>query len=102
MGRFRRLGAVILASAIALAAIPANTKAESNQPETIKVGLYYYDSATRTDTDVASFTVSAALGLQIGFFRDGGFAEITRYSGADLLTVRKDSDRKSTRLDSSH
>lgn len=91
MRRFRKLGAIVLASAIALTAMPANTHAEINLPETIKVGLYYYDSASRTDTDVASFTTAADKGLQIGFFKDGSFTEIIRYPGADLLTVRKDS-----------
>jgi stage II sporulation protein D len=42
------------------------------------------------DTALASFNVSAAAGIQVGFFKDNTFTELYNEPTSSLLTVRKD------------
>lgn len=60
-----------------------------NVPDTVRVGLYFTDSSVNTAQSI--FDVSAATGVQIGFFSENKFTEILSVSGSSAVYIRKDS-----------
>ncbi len=82
--------AVIIAAAIIFLLAAPFSNAQYQMPDVIKVGLYFKDTSAHTNTALASFNVSAASGLQIGFFMDNAFTELYNEPTSSLLTVRKD------------
>ena len=78
----------IIAVMTFLFAAPISNAAQP--PDKIKVGLYFKDSSVHMDTALALFNVSAAAGLQVGFFMDNTFTELYNEPTSALLTVRKD------------
>jgi SpoIID/LytB domain len=88
--KHKKSAALLLIFIIILSSV-SFTNAEYKIPETVKVGLYYSDTSAHVNTAVSSFTVNAAAGLSIGFFKDNSFSEIIRASSGNNLNVRKDS-----------
>jgi stage II sporulation protein D len=85
-----KLTALLMAAAMSFLFPATFSDAAYQVPDKIKIGLYFRDTSAHTDTALASFSVSAAAGLQIGFFRDNAFTELYSEPTPSLLTVRKD------------
>jgi stage II sporulation protein D len=80
-----------IAAGIALALLLSSSTIAMGQyqtPSYIRVGLYYKDSTV--NTALAIFDVSAAAGLQAGFFANETFTEIYREPSSATLYARKD------------
>ena len=60
-------------------------------PDTLRIGLYYSDTAAYTNTALSSFKINANSGLLVGFSKDNIFSEIYNEPTSALLTIRKDS-----------
>ena len=83
----RKIVFLFIAVSLLLSSVPVS--ADNNLiPPAVRVGLYYKDSSVNTAMSI--FDVSAAAGLQAGFFINNSFTEIYRETGASLLYVRKD------------
>lgn len=87
--RKKFIAVLVIAIMIFIFAAPFSI-AEYKVPDEIKVGLYFKDTAVHMDTALASFNISAAAGLQVGFFKDNTFTELYNEPSSALLTVRKD------------
>lgn len=83
--------AVLIIAAMTFVFAAQLSNAEYQMPDKIKVGLYFKDPSVHIDTALALFNVSAAAGLQIGFFKDNAFTELYNEPSSSILTVRKDS-----------
>ncbi len=82
--------ATAIIAAIALITSISNVASGANQqPETVRVGLYYKGNSVNTAQSL--FDVSAQSGMQVGFFENGSFVEIYKKSGSSALYIRKDS-----------
>lgn len=92
-GIFRKAAVFLTVTAIILSTSTIS-KGANQVPDTVRVGLYYKDSSVNTAQSV--FDVSAAAGMQIGFFKDNSFTEIYRELGSSPVYIRKDSYYYST------
>lgn len=85
-----KFAAIIMIAVIAFIFTAPISNAEYKLPDKIKVGLYFKDPSVHMDTALAFFNISAAAGLQAGFFKDNSFTEMYNEPTSSLLTVRKD------------
>lgn len=86
--RYLKKAAVLLTAAVMLLSSSIVSMGANQIPDTVRVGLYYSDSTVNTALSI--FDVSAAAGLQAGFFSDGVFTEICALPGSQTFFVRKD------------
>lgn len=59
-------------------------------PQKVRIGLFFKDSASYVNKAVASFTVCAAKGLQVGFQKDNDFSILYEEKTPNAITIRKD------------
>lgn len=86
--RIFKRSAVLLITVMLILSSSTVSIGANNIPETVKVGLYYKDSSVNTAQSI--FAVSAAAGLQIGYFKDNKFTEIYKETKPSPIYIRKD------------
>lgn len=84
---YKKAAAVIIALALLLSTSTISM-GQYQTPSYIRVGLYYKDGSVNTALPI--FNVSAAAGIQAGFFLNNTFTEIYREPSASTLYARKD------------
>ncbi len=84
---YKKAAAAVLAIVLILSSTTISM-GQFQTPAYIRVGLYYKDGSVNTAQSV--FNVSAAAGIQAGFFLNGTFAPIYREPSSATLYVRKD------------
>ncbi len=80
--------AILFIAAAMIFSCPIVSVGADNIPDTVRVGLYFTDSSVNTAQSI--FDVSAAAGVQIGFFRENKFTEILSKTVSSSVYIRKD------------
>lgn len=83
----KKCAVLVIAAAMIFSSSVVSSGAD-NVPDTVRVGLYFTDSSVNTAQSI--FDVSAAAGVQIGFFRDNKFTQILTDTIPSTVYIRKD------------
>jgi stage II sporulation protein D len=84
---YKKAIAVFAAIMLCLSVSPVS-RGQYQTPSYVRVGLYYKDSTSNTALSV--FNVSAANGIQAGYFKDNNFTELYGNTSSATCYVRKD------------
>lgn len=86
----KKISAAILIFTSLIMLLVSDVHAAVVIPEKVRVGLYFKDTSRFTDTAVSNFSISAAKGLVIGYYKDKTFIPLVEEASPGKINIKKD------------